>query len=91
MEMSVTEFKAKCTKIFHDIEKQKKPVKITRRGKVIAVVQPATQSGVAPEKFLGCLHGTITFQPGWDEPLGDEEWGACEGVSACHKCLVVDG
>ena len=41
MEMSVTEFKAKCTKVFRDIEKQKKPVQITRRGKVIAVVQPS--------------------------------------------------
>ena len=82
MEMSVTEFKAKCTKVFHDIEKQKKPVKITRRGKVIAVVQPSPQSGVSPEKFLGCLHNTLTFQPGWDEPLGEEEWEASESVSA---------
>ena len=82
MEMSVTEFKAKCTKVFHDIERHKKPVKITRRGKVIAVVQPSTQSDVAPEKFLGCLHDTLTFQPGWDEPLGDEDWEACESVSA---------
>jgi antitoxin (DNA-binding transcriptional repressor) of toxin-antitoxin stability system len=78
MEMSVTEFKAKCTKVFRDIEKQKKPVQITRRGKVIAVVQPSITKGPDPQKFLGCLHDTLTFHPGWDEPLGEDGWEACE-------------
>ena len=78
MKMSVTEFKATCTKVFHDIEKQKKPVKITRRWKVIAVVQPLTHSGIDPEKFLGCLHDTLTFHPDWDAPLGESDWKACE-------------
>ena len=78
MEMSVTEFKAKCTKVFHDIERRKEPVKITRRGKVIAVVQPSDHSGADPKKFLGCLHDTLTFNPGWDDPLGEEDWEACE-------------
>lgn len=77
MEMSVTEFKATCTKVLHDIEKQKKLVKITRRGKVIAVVQPVTDSGTDPEKFLGCLHDTLTFHPGWDDPLGEDDWEVC--------------
>jgi len=78
MEMSVTEFKAKCTKVFHDIEKQKKPVQITRRGKVIAVVQPTITREPDPQKFLGCLNDTLVFHPGWDEPLGEDDWEACE-------------
>ncbi len=41
MEMSVIDFKAKCTRVFHTIKKERLPVEITRRGKVIAIVQPA--------------------------------------------------
>ncbi len=78
MEMTVTEFKAKCTKVFHDIERRKQPVKITRRGKIIAVVQPAIDSDTDPEKFLGCLHNTLTFHSGWDSPLGEDDWEACK-------------
>ena len=78
MQMPVTEFKAKCTSIFRDIEKQRKSIEITRRGKIIAIVQPPADTGADPEYFLGCLHDTLTFNPGWEEPLGDDEWGACK-------------
>ncbi len=78
MEMSVTDFKAKCTRVFHTIEKERLPVEITRRGKVIAIVQPAPESGSNPKNFLGCLRNTLTFYPDWDEPLGEEDWEACE-------------
>jgi antitoxin (DNA-binding transcriptional repressor) of toxin-antitoxin stability system len=77
MEMSVTDFKAQCTKVFRAIEKQKMKVEITRRGKIIAVVQPAGASTVNPKDFLGCLHNTLTFHPSWDEPLGEDDWEAC--------------
>ncbi len=78
MQMSVTDFKAKCTKVFRAVEKQKQSVEITRRGKIIAVVHPPEQSAINPENFLGSLKNTIKLNPGWDDPLGDDEWKACE-------------
>lgn len=78
MEMSVTDFKAKCTKVFRDIEKLDQPVEITRRGKVIAVVQQPPTSTTDPKEFLGCLHETLTFHSDWDSPLGEDDWEACK-------------
>ncbi len=78
MQIPVTEFKAKCTSIFRDIEKQKKSIEITRRGKIIAIVQPPADTGIVPEHFLGCLHDTLTFHQGWQDPLGEDEWEVCK-------------
>ena len=78
MQIPVTEFKAKCTSIFRDIEKQRKSVEITRRGKIIAIIKPPAATGPDPAHFLGCLHNTLTFHPGWEEPLGGDDWEACK-------------
>lgn len=39
MRVAVTEFKAKCTKLFRAVEQDNETIEITRRGKVIAVPQ----------------------------------------------------
>ena len=31
-----------------------------------------------PQEFLSCLHGTVTYAPDWDSPLGDDDWEACK-------------
>ena len=38
--LSVSEFKAKCSSVLHDVNKQKKRIIITNRGKPIAAVIP---------------------------------------------------
>jgi len=75
--IAVSEFKAKCTQFLRAVEEGKDRVEVTRRGKVIAVVCPAEAVKPDPKLFLGCLHGSITFLPGWDEPLGEDDWDAC--------------
>ena len=77
MQVAVTEFKAKCTKLFRTVEQDNETIEITRRGKVIAVVVPPTVAKPDPEQFLGCLQNTVTFSPDWDEPLGEDNWEAC--------------
>jgi len=75
--IAVSEFKAKCTQFLRTVEEGKDRVEVTRRGKVIAVVCPTEAVKQDPKLFLGCLHGSITFLPGWDEPLGEDDWDAC--------------
>lgn len=78
MKIAVSEFKSKCTKILRDVAKSHHSVEVTNRGKVMAVVSPAEpEKKLDPKDFLGCLQGTVTFSPGWDEPLGEDDWDAC--------------
>ena len=77
MKISVSEFKAKCTRVLRDVSRSGKSVEVTNRGQVVAVVSPPEpQNKPDPARFVGCLQGTVTYPPGWDEPLGDEDWEA---------------
>ena len=77
MKMPVSEFKAKCTQVLRSLAGTGVSIEVTSRGKVVAVVtvpQPGPQVEVG--RFAGCLQGTVTYCPGWDEPLGDDDWEA---------------
>jgi antitoxin (DNA-binding transcriptional repressor) of toxin-antitoxin stability system len=74
MQIAVSEFKARCTEILRTL---KTPVEITNRGRIIAVVQPPPAAG-PHNPIVGCLEGTVTYAPDWDEPLGEDDWEACE-------------
>jgi len=77
MQVAVSEFKSKCTKILRNVFSTGQVVEITRRGKVMAIVTPpGPDKKPDPEEFLGCLSGTVSYFPGWDEPLGEGEWEA---------------
>jgi antitoxin (DNA-binding transcriptional repressor) of toxin-antitoxin stability system len=79
MRISVSEFKTKCTKIISDVANLNQTVEITKRGKIVAVVTPpASPQKIDPRDFLDCLHGTVTYAPDWDQPLGEEDWDACK-------------
>ena len=78
MKISVSEFKTKCTKFIRDVENLNQTIEITKRGKIVAVVtSPASPKKIDPQEFLGCLHGTVTYAPDWDSPLGEDDWDAC--------------
>ncbi len=77
MKIAVSEFKAKCSQIFRSIEELDEIIQVTRRGKIIAVVQPPLTEKADPEEFLNCLQGTISYSDKWDEPLGEEDWDVC--------------
>jgi len=69
LEISATEFKAKCLAVFKDLEAHRySKVVITRRGKPIAqLTQPERE---VPELW-GALKGRVTIPPGVDltEPI----------------------
>jgi prevent-host-death family protein len=77
MDISVTEFKHRCLEIIRNVEKTGKPVTITRRGRVIARVQPTkVDEGSArldPWERLRALGGQLLAAPG-ESVLRDEEF-----------------
>jgi antitoxin (DNA-binding transcriptional repressor) of toxin-antitoxin stability system len=59
-QLSVSEFKARCTSILRQLEAQPERIEVTNRGRVIAVVLPPTaETPVNPADWLGSLRGSV--------------------------------
>jgi prevent-host-death family protein len=73
-EISASEFKAKCLAILDEVNKTRKPVRITKRGKVIAELvppSPPTHRG----NWLGCMKGKMEILGDIVSPATEpEEW-----------------
>jgi prevent-host-death family protein len=62
--LTATEFKAKCLRILDQVGTGKLgPIRITKRGRVVAVVTPPDEVAGAAELF-GCLRGSVVIPPG---------------------------
>jgi len=76
MDISVTDFKQRCLEIIRGVEKTGKPVAITRRGKVVARLQPsadiAGSDSLKPWEQLRAAGGRLLAQPG-ESVLHDSE------------------
>jgi prevent-host-death family protein len=79
MDISVTEFKQRCLEIIRQVEKGGKPVSITRRGKVVARLQPPLPGGDRPDlkpwERLRSLGGRLLAEPD-ESVLRDEDFEA---------------
>ncbi|MBI4657531.1 MAG: type II toxin-antitoxin system Phd/YefM family antitoxin [Verrucomicrobia bacterium] len=76
-QVPVSKFKAECQKILRDVAKRGKQVEVTDHGKIVAVVTAPSQAKPSMKEFIGSLKGTVIYRPGWDAPLGAEDWEAC--------------
>lgn len=56
--IAISEFKAKCLSLLEEVSKTRTPLRITRRGKVIADVVPAS-SEENKQYWIGSMAGTI--------------------------------
>jgi len=56
-EVAISEFKAKCLALLEQVQKTKKPIRVTRFGKPVAEVVPP--SPAAPVDWLGSMKDTI--------------------------------
>ncbi len=81
MEITATEFKAKCLKLMDEVAKTHEPVIVTKRGKPVAKLVP-----VEPEEerksWFGYMAGTIEITGDIMAPIEDEDWEACLGEEA---------
>jgi prevent-host-death family protein len=69
--LSVSEFKATCLAVLEDINRQKKRIVITKRGKPIAEVIPfETEQKDIP------LRDTVTYMGDIVSPVAEDDWEA---------------
>jgi prevent-host-death family protein len=57
-EVAISEFKAKCLSLLEQVSKTKTPLRVTRRGKPIADVIPAS-TDVEERGWMGSMAGVI--------------------------------
>ena len=73
-EVSVSHFKAKCLAILARVEKTKQPVRITRHGRPVAEVVPAT-TVIDRAALMGSMRDSIKILGDIVSPASDEdEW-----------------
>jgi prevent-host-death family protein len=79
MDISVTDFKRCCLEVIRRVERSGKPIAITRRGKIVARLGPAspvtTRGSMRPWERLRRLGGTILAEPS-ESVLHDHDFEA---------------
>ncbi len=77
MDISVTDFKQRCLEIVRRVERTGRPVTITRRGKVVAHLEPSAPGarGQAPWERLRTLGGALRAAPG-ESVVRDQDFEA---------------
>jgi prevent-host-death family protein len=64
--VGAAEFKATCLRLIDEMGSDGRPVTITKRGKPVAVLTPATEPS-KPKSLFGALAGTVLR---YDDPFG---------------------
>jgi prevent-host-death family protein len=71
-EVAISEFKAKCLSLLEEVSKTKTPLRVTRRGKAIADVIPAS-SETEERSWIGSMSDTIEIVGDIVSPVIDAE------------------
>lgn len=67
---SAAEFKARCLSLMEDVQKDREPVLITKRGKPVAKLVPAGKAG---KDLIGRLEGVIEIVGDVESPIEPPE------------------
>jgi prevent-host-death family protein len=75
--VAAAEFKATCLRLIDEMNEDRQPITITKRGKPVAVVMPADVTGPMKKGIVGAMAGSVLR---YDDPfapaLDPEEWEA---------------
>jgi prevent-host-death family protein len=72
-EVAISEFKAKCLALLEQVQKTKKPIRITRFGKPVAEVVPT--SPTSPPDWMGSMKDSIEIVGDVVSPANEEsDW-----------------
>ena len=72
-EIAISEFKAKCLALLDQVQKTKRPIRVTRRGKPVAEVVPATPAHSAD--WIGSMKDEIEIVGDIVSPASDaDDW-----------------
>jgi len=74
-EIAISEFKAKCLALIDQVEKTRQPIRITRRGKVVAEVGPPAPT--EDRSWIGSMKGKSKILGDIISPANDpDDWEA---------------
>lgn len=71
-EIAISKFKAKCLSLLEEVSKTKTPLRVTRRGKALADVIPAS-SETEGTSWIGSMAGSIDIVGDIVSPVIDME------------------
>lgn len=71
-EIAISEFKAKCLSLLEQVSKTKTPLRVTRRGKAIADVIPAS-SETEERSWIGSMSESVEITGDIISPVIDTE------------------
>jgi prevent-host-death family protein len=71
-EIAISKFKANCLSLLQEVSKTKTPLRVTRRGKPIADVIPASSEG-DERSWIGSMSGSIKIVGDIVSPVIDIE------------------
>jgi prevent-host-death family protein len=71
-EVAISEFKAKCLSLLEQVQKTRKPILVTRFGRPIAEVVPASPKA-GPGDWIGSMKGTFDILGDIVSPADDEQ------------------
>lgn len=75
-EMAISKFKVHCLEVIARVERTRKPIRITKRGKPVAELNPAGSARKAKLAF-GAMRGTAKILGDIIAPASDpEDWDA---------------
>jgi prevent-host-death family protein len=75
-EVAISEFKAKCLALLDQVQKTKKPILVTRFGKPVAEVIPASPKA-GPGDWIGSMRGSMKILGDIISPANEEsDWEA---------------
>jgi prevent-host-death family protein len=75
MDISAAVFKAECLKLMDQVEKTRRPIIITKRGRPVAQLAPVPAD---PRSLFGYMKNTVKIEGDIVAPLGIE-WSALSG------------
>jgi prevent-host-death family protein len=75
-EVAISVFKAKCLDLLQQVQKTRKPIRVTRFGKPVAeIIPPSPQAG--PADWIGSMKDTMKIVGDIVSPANDEsDWEA---------------
>ncbi|HFQ92196.1 MAG TPA: type II toxin-antitoxin system Phd/YefM family antitoxin [Chromatiales bacterium] len=82
MEITATEFKAKCLKLMDEVAKTHETIVVTKRGKPVAKLVPVEPEEDIQPGYFGCMAGTVKITGDIMAPIEGEDWEACLGEEA---------
>lgn len=71
-EIAISKFKAKCLSLLEEVSKTRTPLRVTRRGKAIADVIPASTEG-DERSWIGSMSGSVDILGDIVSPVIDLE------------------